>query len=68
MKVFINTHLWKHNDKNVTVNKEHTYFIYFNFKKIYIFEMFLAVPCGLWDFSFPTRDGTYVPCIGSSES
>ena len=38
MKVFVNTHLWKHNDKNVTVNKEHTYFIYFNFfKKIIIF-------------------------------
>ena len=20
--------------------------------------MFLAVPCGMWDFSSPTRDGT----------
>ena len=30
--------------------------------------LFLAVPCGLWDLSSPTRDWTRAPCSGSAES
>ena len=28
---------------------------------------FLAVLCGMWDLSFPTRDRTHAPCIGSPD-
>ena len=32
------------------------------------FFFFLAMPCGIWDLSSPTRDLTPVPCSGSTES
>ena len=34
---------------------------------IVIITIFLAVRCGLWDFSSPTRDRTCVPCSGNLE-
>ena len=44
-----------------TSSKGLFYFFFFNF-------YFLAVPCGMWDLSYPTRDQTCAPCIGSMES
>ena len=34
---------------------------------IIIITTLLAVFCGLWDLSSPTRDGTWVPCSGNLE-
>ena len=31
----------------------------------YFLKIFLAVPHGVWDLSFPTEDPTCVPCSGS---
>ena len=37
------------------------------FLKIIIINLFiLAMPHGMWDLRFPTRDRTYSPCIGST--
>ena len=33
-----------------------------------LFGFFLAMPCGMWDLSSPTRDQTCVLCRGSMES
>ena len=32
------------------------------------FFFFLAMLSGLWDFSYPTRDGTHASCSGSAKS
>ncbi|KAM9089625.1 pericentrin-like isoform 1-T1 [Megaptera novaeangliae] len=32
------------------------------------FLFVLATPCGMWDLSSPTRDGTRAPCSGSAAS
>ena len=37
------------------------------FLHVVFFFFFLAAPCGMWDLSFPTRDRTCAPCIGSEE-
>ena len=38
------------------------------FKYVFLFilnlSFFLATPCGMWNLSSPTRDGTCVPCNG----
>ena len=34
----------------------------------FFFQFVLAALLGTWDLSSPTRDGTCVPCIGSTES
>ena len=36
-------------------------------KGFFFFFFFLASPLSMQDLSFPTRDQTYAPCIGSSE-
>ena len=35
---------------------------------IYLFFKILAMPNGMWDLSFPTKDQTHVLCIGRVES
>ena len=35
---------------------------------IHFIHLFLAMPCGMWDLSPPTRDWTWAPCSGSSDS
>ena len=43
----------------------HTYMLYHTYiSYIYI----SATLCGMWDLSFPTKDQTRVPCIGSTKS
>ena len=51
------------------------YFIYDKINHIYvishiyiIYIYILATLCGVCDLSFPTRDQTRVPCIGSMKS
>ena len=40
-----------------------------SFVFLFCFDLgFLAAPCGMWDLSSPTRDGTRAPCSGSVES
>ena len=43
-----------------------TIFLYLVFS--FFFFPFLATPRGMWDLSSPIRDGTCVPCSGSTES
>ena len=45
--------------KVLTYRQDKFLFFYFNF---------LAIPHGMWDLRFLTRDGTWAPCSGSSES
>ena len=33
-----------------------------------LFSYILATLHGIWDFSFPTRDGTHTSCLSSMES
>ena len=34
----------------------------------FLFCFVLAMPRGMWDLGFPSRDQTHAPCIGSVES
>ena len=48
-------------------------FIYFSCISIIYFEVLVFVflffwPCGMWDLSSPTRNGTRAPCSGSTGS
>ena len=42
--------------------------IYCQDKFLFFYFNFLAIPHGMWNLRFLTRDGTWAPCGGSLES
>ena len=62
---------WGHQSSSLVAGSEQTTslpasFIY-SFVHLFIFYLFLAMPCGMWDLSSPTRDWTHALCSGSTD-
>ena len=62
---------WWHQSSSLVAGSEQTTslaasFIY-SFVHLFIFYLFLAMPCGMWDLGSPTRDWTHATCSGSTD-